>query len=104
GRSRRDSGRIDTLDVVGADRPTEAVQLELPGGRVHDELLDAGQHALADEDLPRLGGRTQAGGEVDDGAERRVLLAALQADPSERRVALRDADPEAEVVTLPRPR
>ena len=57
-----------------------------------------------DEDLPRLRHRAQAGGEVDDGADRRVLDAALEPDAAERRVALGDADTEGEIVAVARPR
>ena len=45
----------------------------------------------------------QPGGEVGHRADRGVVVAAREADPAERGVALRDAHPEAEVVSLAAP-
>ena len=53
------------------------------------------------QDLPRLGAGAEPGGEVGDTADRGVVETALEADPAERRVTLRDPDAEAEVVTEP---
>src|SRR5262249_55316818 len=42
----------------------------------------------------------QPRGEIDHGADRRIVEAALESDPTERRIAVRDADPEAELVAV----
>ena len=74
-----------------------------PTGSLTTISSASGLHPLGDQDLPRRGLRAQPGGQVGDGADGGVVEPALEADPAERGVALRDADAEAEVVAPPCP-
>src|SRR5204862_1370128 len=55
------------------------------------------------EDLAVLRLAGEPGRQVDHAADRGVVEAALVADPPERRVAHRDADPEADLMIAPAP-
>ncbi len=83
--------------VVGDDRPAEAFELDLADRVGVDDLLDVRKHSLADQDLSWLRVGAEPGREVRDGPERAVVVAAFKADPTERRVAGGDADPQPEV-------
>src|SRR5215210_242832 len=80
------------------DAPAEAAQLA--GARVltDDDRPRRGEDPLGDQDLPRLGVRAQPGGEIRDAADRRVVVPAVEADPAQGGVPLRDADAEGELV------
>src|SRR5262249_46336312 len=66
------------------DRLAEALQLESADRGCLDDLLDLGEHALPDDDLPRLRGVAEARGEIEDAADRAVVVAPLEADPPDR--------------------
>ena len=68
-----------------------------------DGILDRDQHPFAHQDLTGAGGVAQARREVRDRADRGVVRAPLETDPTDRREALRDPDPELKVVTEPLP-
>ena len=84
-------------NVVGGDGTNQTFEDELADGLEFHQMLDGGNHAGADEDLAvrRLG--AEPGAEVGDPADRSVVGAALEPDPAEGRVALGDANPEAEL-------
>ena len=74
-------------------------------GQILDRLdahgvLRRREHPLADQDLPRGRRVAQARGQVCHRADRGVVGASLEADPPERRVALRDPEAEVQVVAL----
>ena len=83
---------------VGRDGSGHALELELTGRLDLDQVLDGGVGPLAEQDLAGLRLAAQAGGEDDRVADRGVVVATFEADPAERRVAGRDADPETELV------
>src|SRR5205814_6012375 len=89
---------LEVEQTHGVHRPLESVQLHVAQVLGEDELLDLGEDALRDEDVPRLGEVAQAVGEVGDVADRAVVDASLEADRAHRRVALRDADAESQRV------
>src|SRR5947208_9121629 len=97
GRRRADGERLDRLP--------EALQLEAAERFGLDDLLDLRQDPLADSDLARRRGVAKARGEVEDAADGAVVVATLEADPADRRVAERHTEREVELVpALPPPR
>ena len=93
--------RSRPLPVAAAARghgPVEAAQVERPHLVEFDRLGDAAGNALRHQDLAAARLAAQARRQVGHGADRAVVEAALEADRAERRVALRDADAEAELV------
>ena len=62
------------------------------------EILDRREGLGVDQDLAGLRLAAQPRREVHHRADRRVVVAALEADLAERGVAVRDADAEAELV------
>src|SRR5712691_5524118 len=85
-------------DVEGRDRLRQSLQRE----RAHllglDEILHFPRHPQGDEDLTGLGLAAQTRRQVGDRTDRAVVPAALEADGADGRVALRDADPEVQLV------
>src|SRR5215208_4010636 len=102
-RPRGEAGEVEADDVVCGQRPQEALQPELVHRHRQYEVADCGVDSLADQYLAVLGHVAQARGEVRDGADRRVVDATFEADAAERRVTLRDAEGETEVVAAPAP-
>src|SRR5689334_21357179 len=84
-------------------RSAEALELELAGAFHVDRLLDGRHDALADQDFPGLCRGREARREDDRGADRGVVVPALEADAAHGRVAGGDADPETELVAAPPP-
>src|SRR5215207_77994 len=76
----------------------EALQAEVEDRLASDVLVDRRVCLLAEQDLAGSRDIAQPRREDDDLADRAVLVAALEADPAERRVARRDPDPQAELV------
>src|SRR5262249_44341446 len=87
----------DAPHRVSNHRPSEALQVELAQLVGLDLVPDRRVHTLRDQRLTRLRGGAKAGGKVADRAERAVVVASLEPDPSERCVAGRDSDPQSEV-------
>src|SRR5439155_22636342 len=79
-------------NVLRLERAAESLQLDVADRRRVDHLLDRGVDALADHDLTGAGVRAQAGGEVRHRAERSVVVAPFESDPTEGGVAGLDAD------------
>ena len=111
GRRRPDVAAHDTIRALSMPLTSKAWMLRLnprssriAGVLGHRDRPGGGEHAFGDEDLPRVGVSAQAGGEVGDTADRGVVVAPLETDPAQGRVALRDPDAEREVVTLAGPR
>jgi hypothetical protein len=67
------------------------------------QRLDRGGEPAAHQDLAVGGLAAQPRGEVDDGADRGVVEAILEADAAQRGVALRHADAEAQAIAAPSP-
>src|SRR5262245_52127658 len=104
-RAKRTIGRSGfSLDHTHChDGAGEALQLQL-GHRLGRVLrLDGRVRPLADQDLAGGGDVAKPLGEDHGVPDRSVLVAALEADPSERGVARGDADSEPEVVAAPTP-
>src|SRR2546425_726802 len=96
-------GPLQIDDFVRDDGTVEPLELErtdLLGGH---EIGHGGVDPLADENLIRRRLGAQAVGEVGHAADGGVVLPPLEADRADRRVALRDAHAEVEVVAAPAP-
>ena len=65
--------------------------------------FDCRRDTAADEDLAVLGGGAEPRREIADRPDRRVIDPLGEPDLSQRRVALRDADPEADLAPAPSP-
>ena len=85
-------------DVECLDGLQEALEGQGPDRLEVDRILGGAGHARRDQDLARLGLAAQARRQVRDRADGAVVPAALEADGADGRVALGDADAEAEVV------
>ena len=83
--------------VVGGDRFRQALERELAKRLGLNEILDRAQDALAYQDLAGLGLGTEAGGEICHGADGGIVEAALEADLTECRIALGDADTKSQL-------
>ncbi len=86
--------RTERLNPLGCTSPT-----------ISDDghVLDGREHAVGDQYLPGAGVGAQPRGEIGDAADRRVVEAALETDPAERREALGDPDSQREIVTFAPP-
>jgi hypothetical protein len=51
-----------------------------------------------DENLSIARFPAEPGSEIDDGTDRRIIVSPFETDPAERRISVRNADPEAELV------
>src|SRR5437762_3294564 len=85
-------------DVEGRDRLRQSLQRERAYLLGLDQILHVPRHPQGDEDLAGLGLAAQTRRQVGDRADRAVVPAALEADGADGRVALRDADPEVQLV------
>src|SRR5262245_42599439 len=81
-------------DLVGGERPGEPLELQLADRLGLDAALHGRPQARPDQDLPGHGERAQPRREVCHRPERAIVVAALESDPAERRVA--GLDPHAE--------
>jgi hypothetical protein len=84
-------------DLVRRDGPTESLQVEIAHVNRIDRPLDRCEEAWADQGLTRRGACAEPGGEVRHRAKRCVVVATLEADPTQSRVTGRDADAKAEL-------
>src|SRR6266487_2678677 len=102
--TRQHGGGGRCADGERLDRLPEALQLEEAERFGLDDLLHFRQHPLANDDLARRRGVAEARGEVEDAADGAVVVATLEADPADRRVAERHTEREVELVpALPPP-
>src|SRR5690606_31550575 len=92
------SGRFprQPTHLIRRDRSPEALELQLTGGLGVDHRLDPRVDALSDEHLPGGGAIAETGREVGHRAERTVVVATLEADPSQGGVAGLDPNPQVE--------
>src|SRR2546422_9889267 len=95
---------LEPQRVEGGHGLEESFEVEIAPGLGLHEGVRLRQQALGDQDLARLGLAAETGGEVRDGADGAVVPAPLEADRADRRVALRDADAELELVAELAPR
>src|SRR5512134_2096043 len=77
----------------------EALERERPALVDGEAALEADACPSVDQDLPALRLAAQPRRQVDHAADRGVIEPALVAHRPERRVAVRDPDPQVEVVT-----
>jgi hypothetical protein len=80
--------------LVGGNRSGEALELEIPDGSRFDSVFDSGEDSLPDQDLAVFGVRAEPRSEVHYWPKRGVVIAALKADPADRRVS--GLDPNGE--------
>src|SRR5439155_1695217 len=92
------SGLLQVGDLVHDHRPVEALELERADLLGRHEVVHGGVDALADEDLARRRLGAEPEGEVGDAADGRVVAPALEANRTDRRVALRDPHAEVEII------
>src|SRR5215467_5249540 len=90
-------------NVVGHYRLAEAFQVKLADFFKRGYLFDRDGDALSNKDLPVLGFRAKAGGEIAYGANRGVPGAVSKADLAERCISLRDAGAEPQRAAAPAP-
>ena len=95
----RGDGLLETEDVVRDLQTAIALHAEFADRLRVDALLDLSEGALAHLDLTGLGLASKACREVGHRADGAVVVAALEADAAERRVARRDPAAEPELVT-----
>jgi len=95
----RGDGLLETEDVVRDLRTAIALHAELADRLRVDALLDLSEGALAHLDLTGLGLASKACREVGHRADGAVVVAALEADAAERRVARRYPAAKPELVT-----
>jgi len=81
------------------DRPAQSLQLKLPHRLGLDAILNRRVRSLAQQDLAGTGRVAESRSENGDVPDRAVVVAALEPDSTERRVARGDADAESEVVS-----
>src|SRR4029077_8553112 len=80
-------------------RAANTLQRKLADGLDRYRFLDGLPHSRADEDLTGLGFIAKPGRDIGHCPNRGIIEAAFKSDRAERRKAMRDADPEAKVVT-----
>src|SRR5688572_17945017 len=90
-------------DVVDADGLEEAFQLEVADQLGLDQRLDSGVDRLGDQHLAVAGLGADAGRTVCDRADRGIVVATLEPNPADVRVALVDAEPETKPDIAPAP-
>ena len=83
-------------------RSSEPFEFDLADRGGVDDLLDGRVGTRTDQVLHRRSPRAESRGEVRHGAERAVVVSALEADPTEGRMSRLYADAESKVsATLP---
>src|SRR5262249_45367766 len=85
-------------DVVRQHRPTNSLQCKLANSLECYRFIDGLPNARADKDLTGLGFIAQAGGDVRDSANCRIIPPTLESNRSQGRKAMRDANAEAKVM------
>ena len=85
--------------VTGREKPFSVISSTLPP----DESVYLRKYPLRDEDLPVARSVAEASRKVRDGSDRCIVVASLEANPPQRGVPLRNANPEAEHVAMPSP-
>src|SRR5438445_10055218 len=84
-------------------RSQKAFEREFPQGLRLEQLLQCHVDPLADEDLATAGLSTQAGGEVGDRANGRVIHPTFKADHAHGGVTVGNAYPKVQDVSTPLP-
>src|SRR5512132_747995 len=90
-------------DLERGDWASEAFELEVACRRGLHGLLHSCEKALADQDLPRRCPSAEPRGEIRHRSEDAVVVATLESDAADGRVASLDADSEPELRTAPTP-
>src|SRR5262249_12673689 len=88
---------------VGRYWPADALEFKLANRLDADGVLDRHQHARADQNLSGLGFVAQSGRDVGHGPDGGVVEASLEADRTQRRISVCDADAEPDIVPKPTP-
>src|SRR5215470_14900388 len=78
--------------------PGQALERDLADRFERGDRLDRRDGTLAHQDLAVAGSVAEARGEIGDGAHGGVIDVVLEADPTQRGVALGDADAEADLM------
>src|SRR6185503_14458691 len=94
----------DRQDVAGEDGTSHALERQLANGFGLDQLLQDLLRSRAEEDLPGLRLAGKAGGEDGDVADCAVVVASIEADPPEGRVAHGNPHAEAQLIAEIAPR
>src|SRR5687767_3012223 len=84
-------------DVPYGHRPRQPLERQGADILGLDQRFRRRRHPAGHEDLARTGLAAQPRRQIRDGADRAVIHASLEADGADRRIALRDADPERQI-------
>src|SRR6516164_10293595 len=92
-------GRRGRKDIVGGHRAANALERELTHEFDGDGFIDRQHDTGANQDLTWLGFIAKPGSDIRNRANRRIIVAAFEANRAERCKSVRYANTKAKVVT-----